>query len=31
MEIAVPKQINREMEDKFENYLRKISRLETNA
>jgi hypothetical protein len=24
MEIAVPKQINREMEDKFENYLRKL-------
>jgi hypothetical protein len=24
MEIAVPKQINREMEDKFENYLKKL-------
>jgi hypothetical protein len=24
MEIAVPKQINRELEDKFENYLKKL-------
>jgi hypothetical protein len=24
MEIAVPKQINREMEDRFENYLKKL-------